>query len=380
MDWAGVIGQERVLAALQRAIEQDRVAHAYLFHGPEGCGKRAVALAFARALLGQDGPDAARKVDRLIHPDLHVLFPQPKDASTDDITARLARLAENPYAAIDYVRRPSLDDPTKTSNKQAFYAADRVVEDLQRPMSFKPVEGRYKIAILTDAEQMRTEAANAFLKLLEEPTPQTVFILTTYRVDRLLPTILSRCQRYRFDALTVATLEQALVRRENLAPAQAAALARMADGSYTRALDLRGNDELMAGRDEVLRFLRLSYTQDINKLADLIEEWARLGREQLKGRLRLLLSWLRDLMLYRTIGADAALVNIDQQQAIANFVGALGQADLNAMVAFAEEAIELTERNVHLGGLLIVLTQSLGQAMRGQAPAGLFLALAEPIS
>ena len=132
---------------------------------------------------------ACTKVGRLLHPDVHVLLPAPKDADTDDLRARLETLAKNPYATVDFVRRPSLDDPAKTSNKQAFYPVARINDELRRAMSYRPVEGRYKVAIMTDADLLRTEAANAFLKLLEEPAPQTVFILITSRPDRLLPTI-----------------------------------------------------------------------------------------------------------------------------------------------------------------------------------------------
>ena len=197
MSWRNLIEQPRVVETLQRAVASRRVAHAYLFYGPDGVGKRAAALAFAQTLQCEQGGDdacgacrACDKVSRLIHPDVHVLLPHPSDADPADIAERLRRLAEHPYAAVDFVRRPSLKDATAASNKQAFYAVGRINAELRQSMSFRPMEGRYKVVIMTDADLMRIEAANAFLKLLEEPGPQTVFILTTSRPDRLLPTIL----------------------------------------------------------------------------------------------------------------------------------------------------------------------------------------------
>ena len=384
MGWDAVIDQHHAVATLRRAVAAGRVAHAYLFHGPDGAGKRAVALALAQTLQCEQGTDAAcgacpacRKVARLIHPDVHLLLPQPKDAADADVAARRERLAANPYAAVDFVRRPVLDDPSKTSNKQAIYAVGRVSEELRPAMSYKPLEGRYKVVILTDAERMRTEAANAFLKLLEEPGPQTVFVLTTSRPDQLLPTIVSRCQRLRFDALPAEAVEQALVAREGLGAARAATLARMADGSYTRALDLAANDDLMEDRGLVVEFLRLAYMQQAGRLADVVEQVARLGRERVKGVLRLMLSWIRDLMLYRALGESAPLVNVDQAEAVARFCANLGAADLDAMARLVEEAAELTERNVHVPLLLTALSYALRRAMDGPHSGRLYVPLVE---
>ena len=382
--WENLINQRRVAEALRRALARDRVAHAYLFYGPDGVGKRAMALAFAQALQCTQGGGTpcgqcipCDKVRRMIHPDVQVLFPYPTDADTDDVAERLQRLGQNPYAAIDFVRRPSLADPTKSSNKQALYTVARINEELRRAMSFKPVEGRYKVAVMTDADRLRTEAANAFLKLLEEPGPQTVFILTTDRPDRLLPTILSRCQQFRFDMLEAQALEAALVEREGVTPAHAATIARMADGSYTRALDLAESEDLMDRRQLVLEFFRLAYTQHVDKLADLVEQVGRMGREHAKGMLGLMLRWLRDLLLYRTMGSEALLVNVDQAEAVARFCDNLPDADLEAMVGLVEETIELVERTVHLVLTLTVLAQALGRAMRGAHHGRLYVPLAE---
>lgn len=385
--WPHVLDQQRVTEALDGALARDRVAHAYLFHGPDGVGKRAVALSFARRLqcphAAEPGHDEAgcticSRVRRLIHPDVHFLFPYPTDADAADIAARLARLGEDPYAAVDYVRRPSLADPTKTSNKQAFYPVARINEEIRREMGFKPVEGRYKIAILTDAEGLRAEAANAFLKLLEEPPPQTVFILTTSRPDRLLPTILSRCQRFRFDLLPDEVVEAALREREGVDPERAAMLARMADGSYTRALDLVENEDLMEDRALVIDFFRFAYVLHVDRLADIVERLAGMGRERVKGALGLMLRWLRDLVLFRAMGAEAPLVNVDQRAAVQKFCENVPEADLAAMAGFVEQAVELAERNVHLGLCLSTLAHALHAAMHGRAPEALYTPLTLP--
>jgi len=204
-----------------------------------------------------------------------------------------------------------------------------------------------------------------------------VFVLTTSRPDRLLPTILSRCQRLRFDPLPASTIAQALTDRDGVAPGTAATLARMADGSYMRALDLAENDDLMANRARVVTFMRLSYVRDHGGLADAVDDMSRLGRERVKGILRLMLSWIRDLMLYEAMADAAPLVNVDQAEAIGKFVTNVPNADREAMVRLVEEAMELVGRNVQIKLVLMALAHALGRAMRGPHEGTLYVPLAE---
>jgi DNA polymerase-3 subunit delta' len=381
--WDRIIDQERVTETLRRALSKERVAHAYLFHGPDGVGKRAVALEMARALQCTEQADAAcgdcracQKTRRMVHPDVHVLFPYPKGTDESDVAERIQRLGDDPYAAVDFVRRPSLSDPSETSNKQVMYHIDRIHDDLLRPMSFRPAEGQFKVAIVTDAETMNETAANAFLKLLEEPPPQTVFLLTTGRPEQLLPTIVSRCQRLRFDPLLPEAIEGALREREGMDDG-AGLLARMADGSYSRALELARNDDLMTSRTLVLEFFRAAYTQKVDTLSQHIDEIANQGRERVKSVLRLMLRWVRDLMLYREQGEEAELVNVDQAEAIARFTQNLPEADLDAMVRLVEDALALTERNVRVSLVLTALSQAMRRAMHGQGGGDLYVPLPE---
>jgi DNA polymerase-3 subunit delta' len=355
-----------------------------LFHGPDGVGKRAAGLAFAQTLLclSENAPcgtcNACIKTARLIHPDLHVLIPQPNDAKAAEVQERVRRLAEEPYATIDYLRRAKLNEPGSSSSKQIQYSVSRINDELRRIMSFRPVEGRWKIAMLSDADLLRKEAANAFLKLLEEPSAQTVFILTTSRPDRMLPTILSRCQHLRFDRLPAELIANALVERDLVPIAAAETIARMADGSFARALDLAASEELMAARGEVLSFLRGSYQtwSAADRVAEQIERISRQGREQVKFILELMLGWIRDLTLVRVMGGNAQIVNTDQAVEINKFAAGLTNADPELMAQLVEECIGRLERNANARLVLTVLSHSLHDAMRG-LPAG---HLTEPLT
>ncbi len=385
------INQERARDVLARAIAGHRVAHAYLFQGADGVGKRAVALEFAQELLCEEGSGTpcgtclpCQKVSRGVHPDVHVLMPQPKEVAPEDVARRRGLLFEDPYATVDFARRPFLDDPERVSNKQAGYHIERIHADLHRAFSFKPVEGSYKIGIVTDAHLFGGRSANAFLKLLEEPSPRTVFVLTTSRADHILPTILSRCQRLVFSPLASADIAGRLVAVTDLGRDDAEIIARMADGSYSRALELAENTTLMTARQAVVEVFRALWsvdgrgsTADHDLVIDLVGQHAALGRERVKNLLRLMLGWLGDIVTYRASGRTEDLINVDQAQEIRNFSDNLPRADLAAMIDLVEEAHRLVQRNVNLTLLFSRLYGELRRAIRGEPVEGVYVPLVE---
>lgn len=385
MPWSRIVGQDRPIEVLSRALASGRVAGTYLFHGPAGVGTLPAALAFAQALQcerrGRPGGPvddacgvclACTKVARLIHPDVHVYLPFPrvskgadKDERPADYPERLRRLAEDPYAAVDYRQRASLD-AEGVSNKQVEHRKTPVDRFFRHDMTFVPAEGRHVVGILADADRIRTEAANALLKLLEEPGPDVVLILTAERVENVLPTILSRCQRVRFDPLGADVIEAALVERRGVAADRAAFVARMADGSFTRALELLESERLGERRALALDFVRQAYVGRPDRIAPLVEQAAKLGRESLKAWLGLVTVWIRDLVLAQS-GASARLVNVDQAEAVGKFVAALPEADLGAMADLVAEATDAVEGNANATLVLTTLAFGLRDAMHGRS-------------
>ncbi|MCY3630907.1 MAG: DNA polymerase III subunit delta' [Bacteroidetes bacterium] len=389
MHWDSIIGQGKVVELLRRSVDSGRVAHAYLFHGMEGTGKRAVALAFARELQcegcnGSEPCTSCRQAAQLEHPDIHVLIPEPSDAKPRDVAERIALLAEDPYAAVDFVRAPTLGSGKNAPGKlkQAFYSVERINLHLRQQMMMRPLRGRYRIAIITDADTIREQAANTFLKLLEEPGPDTLFILTTSRKDLLLQTILSRCQHVAFDNLSPDMISRALRERKGIEMGLAEIVANMSQGSYLRALELTQSEELRRDRDRVLTFLRLAFTERFVQQTNLIAEISQSSRDRIRNLLRLLLSWIRDVALYREIGEDAPITNRDQKQEISKFSQNLQSADLDAMSCLIEEALLLSESNVNTTLLLMNLSMNLGKAMRSPHSGKLFKPLTSfhPIS
>ena len=376
--WSSIIGQEKVIELLKNTLASERVAHAYLFYGIDGVGKLAVALAFARALQcagchKAEPCPSCKWALQLRHPDIQIMMPQPSNADPEEVAERIALLSQDEYAVVDFIRAPSLGRKNAPKSLgQAFYSTERINLELRNKMNMRPQQGRYRIAIILDIDTIHVRAANAFLKLLEEPGPDTVFIALTRRKDLLLPTILSRCQRIAFDSLAADVIAQALQERKGVEANLSVTAANMSGGSYSRAVELAGNEDLRHDRERILNFLRFAFTQKIDQQTALIEEFNQTGRNRTKNLLELLVNWMRDVSLYRTIGANAPIVNRDQHAEIARFCGNLGNADFDAMIHLIEEARLLTESNVNTTLLLINLSLNLGQAMRGPHNGMLF--------
>src|SRR5919109_2030307 len=205
MFFTNVLGHEFQKGALRRAVRESRISHAYLFSGPDGIGKKLIALEFGKILncvstyesgeadlknTACDCP-SCRKIEKGIHPD--VLLVEYK--GTKDIKV------------------------------------DQIREEVEEKLYFRPFEGRFKVAILDEAERMNQNAQNAFLKTLEEPPPDSVIILITSQPQSLLPTIRSRCQLLEFSPLPEEILVEEIRKRKNLSPDEAVLCARLSGGS-----------------------------------------------------------------------------------------------------------------------------------------------------
>ncbi len=221
-----LVGQEVALTQLRRAVQNNRVAHCYLFQGPAGVGKQTAALALAASLncLDPQAGDACgsclscRKIAGDCHPDVQVLKPEGE-------TFKLHQ-----------------------------------VRELQKTAQLQAMEGRYKVFIILRADRFTAQAANSLLKILEEPPAQTIFVLVA-ESPNLLPTLLSRSQMVNFGPLPAAVLAGLLIKRE-FPPAEAQTLGETAEGSMARALDSNHIREVEVWREVVASLLRLISNED----------------------------------------------------------------------------------------------------------------------
>ena len=240
MQFSVVLGQHKLKRHLIDTFNAERTAHAQIFIGSEGSGQLALALAYAQYLQCENpGADdscgqcnACRKVQKNIHPDLHFSNPTigTGKISTDYVKEWREALAEyGPYLSlIQWLQKMGAE------NQQGNITKNECV-DIIRKFSFKKVEGRYKMLILWMPEFLDKEG-NRLLKLIEEPEPDTVFILVAERQEKILNTILSRCQLVKLAKVSDEDIVQKLIQQypEN----QARQIAFLCEGNYSKALQL----------------------------------------------------------------------------------------------------------------------------------------------
>lgn len=240
MRFENILGHETQKEHLINSISQGRIPHAQLFIGPEGCGVLPMALGYARLLLtqGEHKELLHTKMDNFNHPDLHFVFPSIKSDNVKDPKASeylkefREFLTETPYGSeINWLQSIGL------KNQQGLIRVEDAT-DIIHSTSLKSFEGGYKVTIIWMAEKMNTETGNKILKILEEPTPKTVFILIAESEENILKTILSRCQVLRFLPLPDQLIADAIKTQSDLNPREALLLARSAQGSYNKALEL----------------------------------------------------------------------------------------------------------------------------------------------
>ncbi len=308
MTFANIIDHDRQKEILRRALKNKRLAHAYLFEGPEGVGKKLVALALARALFCEESEGcgecaACRKVDHLNHPDLHLLT------------------AEGPQIKIDQVRK------------------------LQHDISLRPLEAEVRICLIDGAESLNAAAANALLKTLEEPLPGTLLILLSAQPEMLIDTIRSRCQRLRFNRLSRSRLAGILEHRLDLSGQEAQVLAALSNGSFQKAFG-ENRSLYLERRKELLRSLVSLSTGSIFPLFDLAQELAD-DKENLPEILDIIQSFYRDLLLLLHGRPENELVNIDLRETLyAQFRTERVPGLLNKLEALDQARLHL-QRNVN---------------------------------
>lgn len=303
MAFKDILGQERVLSWLKAAISQNRLANSYLFVGPEGVGKATVAINLAKVLncLSQREGDACevctscKKINKGIHPD--ILFIKP----------------EGQVIKIEQIR------------------------NIQRSLSFKPLATKRRVIIIDKAEAMPAPSANAFLKTLEEPPLDAIFILIAQDKHTLLSTIASRCQVVPFSPLRSSVIENFL-KNQGHNPISAQILAQLSSGSLKYAVKLGQRElpinlfkmwlEKKVSIPEILETAHTMADKDIGELFNLLEIYQSL--------------W-RDLLLFK-IGCKQFIINKlkDLETAVSNW----GVQDILDIMEGVEQAKQRLKQNV----------------------------------
>ena len=323
MNFSQIPGQKAVIDRLRNSVAENRVSHALLFYGPEGSGKFAIALAFARYISCENrtAEDACgkcpscSKYDKLIHPDLHFVFPVIKKKSNTEpvsdlfITQWRQMVLRSPWFSLT-----TWTEAMEVANEQALIPVAESAEII-RKLSLKSFESDFKIMIIWLPEKMNAETANKILKIIEEPPARTLFILVSEEDEKLLPTITSRCQHIRIPSIPSEDLSAHLVAAMGVDPLKAPEIAAIANGNMVRAMELvREDDNTAVHLDRFTKLMRTAWTRDIHALVTWSEETATLGRERQKSFLSYSLRMIRENFILNFNGSENKLVYLTRAE------------------------------------------------------------------
>ena len=268
MSFSDIKGQDKAIKFLKTAIRNNKVSHAYVFAGPKGVGRSLLAKNFAKALncvdkdiIPCDRCLSCRKIDKDLHPD------------------------------VKWIRKDEDSGQIRISQ----------IRELESQIILKPYEGKYKVFIIVDAELMNIEAANSFLKTLEEPPINSSLILIAERPKDLLPTIASRCQVVWLMPLEADRLKSILVSEYGMSREKAEFLSRFSEGRLGKAIGYEY--DMLDWKNSVLE----EFSGD-----EYVEDYTAEDRSELSRKLNILASWYRDLIVFKVTQDGGFLINVDR--------------------------------------------------------------------
>jgi DNA polymerase-3 subunit delta' len=367
MQFSEILGQESIKKQLLKSASDNRVAHAQLFIAPEGSGALPLAIAYAQYLicnnLSENNSAENRvcnlKFDSITHPDLHFVFPTvnteklKKAKSGDYIKLWREFILENPYGGID-----EWNEKLDVGNKQATIRVEDA-SDILKTLALKAVEGKFKIMLVWMAEKMNTDTANKILKILEEPTDKTVFILIAEKEEDLLQTIRSRCQVVHLQKLSENNIAEGLQKFKNIEVNLAQKIARQSQGNFAEALRiLDRNEEESPFETWFVDWVRAAFRakKNASSIKDLLiwsDTIAAIGREPQKKFLLYCISIFRQALLFNYETKSLVYFESSIGFKLENFAPFVNGNNIDDIYKELSDAIYHIERN---GNPKIILT------------------------
>ncbi len=350
MYFSDVIGLHDVKQHLTGSVRRGLVPHARIFYGPEGVGKLPLAIAYARYLNCANRGDedacgacpSCHKFDKLAHPDLHFVFPVVKSKVSDEYLPQWREfLSQNSYFNLNqwlaFIR---------AENAQGvIYAKES--DEIIRKLNLKVYEAPYKIMIVWLPEKMHDACANKLLKMIEEPPENTVFLLVSEDRENVLQTIWSRCQPLHIRAIENNEIADALQQRYSLDHADAKSCAHIANGSFTKAIELiTSSQETRYFFDLFVKMMRTSVSGNIKTIKETAAELAGIGREMQKSYLLYALRMFREYFVSNLREPAMLYLNEDERQFGERFSPYINERNIEA---FSDE-FSLAHRQIEQNG------------------------------
>ena len=345
-----IIGQEEAKERLIREAKEGKIAHARLFCGNEGVGKLPLAIAYAQYLSCEHPTDNDScgicpncvKYNKLIHPDLHFVFPvikkKSKDTTSDDYLQEWREiLNSSPYFNLNMWLKEM-----GAENQQAqIYVKES--DEIIRKLNLKSSQGGYKVMIMWLPEKMNVECSNKLLKLLEEPPTQTIFILISEEPDMLLPTIQSRVQRFNIHAIDKEKIAETLCLNYGLEPNDAKNIAHRCQGNFLKALEtIHLNEDNQFYFEEFVSLMRLAYQRKIREIKQWSDNIAAIGRERQKNFLAYIQRMLRESFIYNFHTPDISYLSDEEQKFSSRFSPFINEGNVISIM----EELSIAEQHI----------------------------------
>lgn len=345
-----IIGQEEAKERLIREAKEGKIAHARLFCGNEGVGKLPLAIAYAQYLSCEHPTDNDScgvcpncvKYNKLIHPDLHFVFPvikkKNKDTISDDYLQEWREiLNSSPYFNLNMWLKEM-----GAENQQAqIYVKES--DEIIRKLNLKSSQGGYKVMIMWLPEKMNVECSNKLLKLLEEPPTQTIFILISEEPDMLLPTIQSRVQRFNIHAIDKEKIAETLCLNYGLEANDAKNIAHRCQGNFLKALEtIHLNEDNQFYFEEFVSLMRLAYQRKIREIKQWSDNIAAIGRERQKNFLAYIQRMLRESFIYNFHTPDISYLSGEEQKFSSRFSPFINEGNVISIM----EELSIAEQHI----------------------------------
>jgi DNA polymerase-3 subunit delta' len=342
MNFSQIPGQKDIIEKLIRSVHEERVSHAQLFSGPEGCGSMAIALAYARFISCENRTESDScgickscvKYEKMIHPDLHFVFPIIKGKkATDPVSDNYLEewrefVKKSPYFTLN-----NWLNSIEVGNAQGMIFASEASEIIKK-LSLKTFESDFKIMIIWLPEKMHQASANKLLKMIEEPPEKTLFLLVSEEPDKVIPTILSRCQIVKIPAFSRSDIEKYLIQRFGISAEKASDISHVSQGNIINAIELCENeDSSLANLDRFKSLMRFAWKRDIISIISWSEEIAATGRESQKNFISFSLRILRENLMLSLGQKKNKLVFLAGEEAVfsGNFHPFINQTNIYAL-------------------------------------------------
>lgn len=350
-----IIGQENTKQRLIQTVKEERISHAQLFLGPEGSGKLALAIAYAQYISCENRGEndscgtcsSCKKYQKLIHPDLHFVFPvatskngNSKPVSDDFINEWRQSIIGNPYIKLN-----QWFSTIGIENKQGSIYSQESGHIIKK-MSLKTFESEYKIMIIWMPEKMNISAANKLLKMIEEPPPKTVFLLVSENAGKIIPTIHSRTQLIKIPKIDDNNIFNAIKNKFDLADNKISDIVRLSNGNYAKALEvINSNEENQKNFNYFTTLTRLCYKADILGLVKFVDAISKIGREKQKNFISYSLRMMRENFILNKNKAEITYLTDEENNFSKNFNKFVNEQNIMKITKEFNQAFLHIERN-----------------------------------